>query len=65
MTRKKSNRTTAEIKAMMAEEGDFLRPIVWRLRTAETGWGNPLTGLGTCSAIDLRLASWVCLKAIE
>jgi putative transposase len=28
MTRKHSNRTTAEIKAMMAEDGDFLRPIV-------------------------------------
>jgi hypothetical protein len=27
-TRKKSNRTTAENKAMMAEDGDFLRPIV-------------------------------------
>jgi putative transposase len=28
MTRKKSNRTSAEIKAMMAEDGEFLRPIV-------------------------------------
>ena len=28
MTRKKINRTSAEIKAIMAEEGDFLRPIV-------------------------------------
>ena len=28
MTRKNSNRTTSEIKAMMAEEGDFLRPMV-------------------------------------
>ena len=28
MTRKKSNRTTAEIKAMMAEDGEFLRPMV-------------------------------------
>ena len=28
MTRKNSNRTSSEIKAMMAEEGDFLRPIV-------------------------------------
>ena len=28
MTRKKNNRTTAEIKAMMAEDGEFLRPIV-------------------------------------
>ena len=28
MTRKESNRTTSEIKAMMAEDGDFLRPIV-------------------------------------
>ena len=28
MTRKNSNRTTSEIKAMMAEDGDFLRPIV-------------------------------------
>jgi hypothetical protein len=28
MTRKDSNRTTSEIKAMMAEDGDFLRPIV-------------------------------------
>ncbi len=64
MTRKKSNRTTAEIKAMMAEEGDFLRPIC--------GDSGPLKRAGasthrvrTCSAIDLRLASWVCLKAIE
>ena len=28
MTQKNSNRTTSEIKAMMAEDGDFLRPIV-------------------------------------
>ena len=28
MTRKKSNRTTDEIKAMIAEDGEFLRPIV-------------------------------------
>ena len=28
MTRKKSNRTPAEIKAMMAEDGEFLRPMV-------------------------------------
>ena len=28
MTRKNRNRTTSEIKAMMAEDGDFLRPIV-------------------------------------
>ena len=28
MTRKKSNRTTEEIKAMMAEDGDFLRPMM-------------------------------------
>ena len=28
MTRKNSKRTSSEIKAMMAEEGDFLRPIV-------------------------------------
>ena len=28
MTRKDSKRTTSEIKAMMAEDGDFLRPIV-------------------------------------
>ena len=28
MTRKNSNRTTSEIKAMMGEDGDFLRPIV-------------------------------------
>jgi len=28
MTRKESNRTTSEIKRMMAEDGDFLRPIV-------------------------------------
>jgi transposase-like protein len=28
MTRKGSNRTTSEIKAMMAEDGDFLRPII-------------------------------------
>jgi putative transposase len=28
MTRKKSNRTTAEIKAMMANDGEFLRPMV-------------------------------------
>ena len=28
MTRKKSNRTTDEIKAMMAEDGEFLRPMV-------------------------------------
>src|SRR5262245_27062702 len=28
MTRKNSNRTTSEIKAMVAEDGDFLRPIV-------------------------------------
>jgi putative transposase len=28
MTRKNSNRTTAEIKALMAEDGEFLRPIV-------------------------------------
>ena len=28
MTRKNSNRTTSEIKAMMAEDDDFLRPIV-------------------------------------
>ena len=31
MTRKNSNRTTSEIKAMMAEDGDFLRPIVRRV----------------------------------
>jgi transposase-like protein len=28
MTQKKSNRTPAEIKAMMAEDGEFLRPMV-------------------------------------
>ncbi|HEY5778952.1 MAG TPA: transposase [Terrimicrobiaceae bacterium] len=28
MVRKKSNGRSAEIKAMMVEEGDFLRPIV-------------------------------------
>ena len=28
MTRKNSNRTISEIKAMMAEDGDFLRPMV-------------------------------------
>jgi hypothetical protein len=28
MTRKNRSRTTSEIKAMMAEDGDFLRPIV-------------------------------------
>ena len=28
MTRKENKRTTSEIKAMMAEDGDFLRPIV-------------------------------------
>jgi putative transposase len=28
MTRKESNRTISEIKRMMAEDGDFLRPIV-------------------------------------
>ena len=28
MTRKDSNRTIREIKAMMAEESDFLRPMV-------------------------------------
>ena len=28
MTRKKSKRTTDEIKAMMAEDGEFLRPMV-------------------------------------
>ena len=28
MTRKNSNRTAKEIKAMMAEDGDFLRPMV-------------------------------------
>ena len=28
MTRKDSNRTIREIKAMMAEDGDFLRPMV-------------------------------------
>ena len=28
MTRKDSNRTISEIKAMMAEDGDFLRPMV-------------------------------------
>ena len=28
MTRKNSNRTSSEIKAMMAEDGDFLRPMV-------------------------------------
>ena len=28
MTQKDSNRTTSKIKAMMAEDGDFLRPIV-------------------------------------
>ena len=28
MTRKKSNRTTTEIKAMIVEDGEFLRPIV-------------------------------------
>jgi hypothetical protein len=28
MTRKNSNRRTAEIKAMMANDGEFLRPIV-------------------------------------
>ena len=28
MTRKHSNRTIREIKAMMAEESDFLRPMV-------------------------------------
>jgi Transposase, Mutator family len=28
MTRKDSNRTTSEIKAMMAKDGDFLRPMV-------------------------------------
>ena len=28
MTRKNSNRTTSEIKAMMAGDDDFLRPIV-------------------------------------
>jgi transposase-like protein len=28
MTRKDSNRTISEIKAMIAEDGDFLRPTV-------------------------------------
>ena len=28
MTRKDNNRTISEIKAMMAEDGDFLRPLV-------------------------------------
>ena len=28
MTRKDSNRTLSEIKAMIAEDGDFLRPVV-------------------------------------
>ena len=28
MTRKDSNRTISEIKAMIAEDGDFLRPVV-------------------------------------
>ena len=28
MTRKNCNRTISEIKAMMAEDGDFVRPIV-------------------------------------
>ena len=28
MTRKNSNRTTSEMKAMMGEDDDFLRPIV-------------------------------------
>jgi hypothetical protein len=28
MTRKESNRTISEIKAIMAEDGDFLRPMV-------------------------------------
>ena len=28
MTRKNSNRRTSEIKAMMAEDDNFLRPIV-------------------------------------
>ena len=28
MTRKDSNRTISEIKAMIGEEGDFLRPAV-------------------------------------
>ena len=28
MTRKDSNRTISEIKAMMGEDGDFLRPMV-------------------------------------
>jgi hypothetical protein len=28
MTQKNRNRTTSEIKAMMAEDGDFLLPIV-------------------------------------
>jgi hypothetical protein len=28
MTRKESNRTLKEIKAMMTEDGEFLRPMV-------------------------------------
>jgi transposase-like protein len=28
MTRKNNNRTISEIKAMMAEDGEFLRPLV-------------------------------------
>ena len=45
MTRKKANRTLQEIKAMMGEDGEFLRPMVraviqefskrrWRRRSA-------------------------------
>ncbi|HEY5894506.1 MAG TPA: hypothetical protein VIT91_14890 [Chthoniobacterales bacterium] len=64
MTRKKSNRTTAEIKAMMAEEGDFLRPIC--------GDSGPLKRAGAIhspgSALVQRLTSaWRAgfVKAIE
>jgi hypothetical protein len=38
MTRKDSNKTVSEIKAMMAEDGDFLRPIV---RTVIQGSWKP------------------------
>jgi putative transposase len=31
MTRKDSNRTLAEIKALLAEDSDFLRPMVRRV----------------------------------
>ena len=40
MTRKKSNRTLKEIKAMMAEDDEFLRPMVQRGHSGVSGSGD-------------------------